>query len=152
MRKIIAKRMKKKKEREKKAHQKVLIRRQSLRKSKDEEDKLNKKNKNVIKFQKDVDDLNKWADTIMDKLDKKTLIQIEKNYEILKGLEEEYESEIKNKQKLNEELESKGLFSLENKLNYLHNELVEEQKNEECNSTKKEVADISVCKAPLEEN
>lgn len=46
--------------------------------------------------------------------------QLEKNLKILEALEEEYDREQKNRQQLNEKLESEGHFTLKEKLDALH--------------------------------
>lgn len=150
--------LKKKKEREKEAHKKVLARREALRAPKIEENKLRKKMKRIGKLQKDMDGLSQWADDVLLKMNDKTLSQLERNAQILKALEAEHEADREKKQKLNLDLESKGLFGLQDKLSYLHNELVEQQKSagfdsfEEAELVKatkprKEVAEVTVLKA-----
>jgi Na+/phosphate symporter len=72
--------------------------------------------------------LNVWADDVLLKMNEKTLVQLEKNAKILKALENEYKEERDKKIKINEELEADGFLTLEEKLNHLHNKLVDEQK------------------------
>lgn len=140
-------RLKKKKEREKEAKKKVLARRNAIRAERVEENKYKKKLKRVSQLQKEMGDLSQWADDVLIKMNNDTLSQLEKNAKILKELEKEYEVDKSKKQKLNDDLEQKGLLNLNEKLNYLHNELVEEQKlNYE--KSGKEIADVSICKAP----
>lgn len=122
------KRLKKKKIREKEAKKKVLSRRVASRASRIEENKERRKLKRVEKLQKEMGDLSNWADDVLMKLNNSTLCQLEKNAKILKALEDEYVEEIEKKNLLNKDLEDKGLLSLSDKMNYLHNNLVEEQK------------------------
>lgn len=173
------KKAKKNKEREKEAKKKVLARRAALRAPKIEENKLKKKMKRIGKLQMDMGDLNVWADDIFMKMvnaDEKTLSQLERNTQILKALEEEYVGEKARKDNLNSGLEAKGCTTLEEKLNHLHQQLVEDQKasgeeilaeeialaksatdvglagNAECafkSKPKKEVAEVTICKAPV---
>jgi len=144
------KRLKKKKEREKLAKKKVLSRRNSIRMEKIEENKFNKKLKRIKELKKDMSELEQWADNILCNMSNDTLSQLEKNAKILKEIEKEYEKEYSKKKKLNDDLEQKGLHSLQDKLNHLHNELAEKQKNEciDLLDKKEEVAEVSVLKAP----
>lgn len=158
------KRLKKKKEREKEAKKKVLARRAAMRAPQIEANKEKIKMKRIVKLQKDMGELNMWADDVLSKLSNETLTQLEKNAQILKSLEKEYEKERNTKKNLNSSLEEKGFNTLHDKLNYLHNEYVEQQKaagntvlQEElalaeeaniCSTNKKEVANVEVCKAP----
>lgn len=157
------KRLKKKKEREKEARKKVLVRRAAIRAPQVEANKEKKKMKRVVKLQKEMGELNMWADDVLSKLSNDTLTQLEKNAQILKALEKEYEKETKNKRNLNNGLEEKGITTLHEKLNYLHQQFVEQQKSlgedvlkEELALAEdaavlrqaKEVAEINVCKAP----
>lgn len=142
------KRLKKKKEREKLAKKKVLARRNAMRMEKIEENKFNKKLKRIKELKKDMVELDKWADNILCNMKNDTLSQLEKNAKILKEIEKEYEKEFSKKKKLNDDLEKKGLHSLQEKLNHLHNELAEKQKNEGVDllDKKEEVAEVSVSK------
>lgn len=164
MSKMSPRKLKKKKAHEKEAHQKVLSRRAALRAPKIEANKERKKMKRVGKLIKDMDGLNQWADEIFMKMSDKTLSQLEHNAQILKGLEAEWQQEKDKKQKLNSSLESKGLFELQDKLNFLHNELVDQQKaagieilgedwavtqeTSPAKKSRKEVAEVTICKAP----
>ena len=153
-------RLKKKKEREKQAKKKVLIRRNAMRSIQNEENQYNKKLKRVEKLQKDMGDLSEWADDVLMRMNNNTLIQLEKNAKILKALEAEYEKQRSKKEKLNNDLEDKGLLTLQEKLGHLHNELVEQQKAAgievladelllaQDNSVPKDVAEVTICKAP----
>ena len=153
-------RLKKKKEREKQAKKKVLARRDAMRAPQIEENKQKKKMKRVLKLQKDMGDLNMWADDVLSRMSNDTLTQLEKNAKILKALEKEYEQELNKKKNLNNSLEEKGITSLHEKLNYLHNEFVEQQKSagiqildeeislaEQAKTCNKNVAEVTVCKA-----
>jgi hypothetical protein len=135
------KKLQKKKDREKEVKKRVLNRRTAIRAPKIEENKNRKKMERIAKLQKDMNDLNVWADDVLQKLDSKTLTQLERNAQLLKGLEEEYEAERLKKDSLNSDLESKGLHSLDEKLNHLHQNLVQSQRNS------KEVAEVTICRA-----
>lgn len=156
-------RLKKKKEREKESKKKILARRKAIRAPQIEANKEKRKMKRVVKLQKEMGELNMWADDVLSKLSNETLTQLEKNAQILKALEKEYEQNLKSKKNLNDSLEQKGFATLHEKLNYLHNEFVEQQKSsgedvlkEELalaedakilSKSTKEVADVNVCKA-----
>jgi hypothetical protein len=160
MSKPSAKRLKKKKDREKKAKEKVLARRKAIQAPKIEENKHRKKMKRIAKLQKGMGELSMWADDILGRMSNDTLTQLEKNAQILKTLESEYEKEKAKKKQINNNLEDKGLISLQEKLDHLHNELVEQQKaagNEILKDelilakqarSQKEVAEVSVCRVP----
>ena len=135
------KKLQKKKDREKEVKKRVLHRRTAIRAPKIEENKNRKKMERISKLQKDMKELNVWADDVLGKLDSKTLTQLERNAQLLKGLEEEYEVERAKKSELNGDLESKGLNSLDEKLNHLHQNLVQSQR------TSKEVAEVTICRA-----
>ena len=122
-------RLKKKKEREKLAKNKVLARRNVARSTQVEDNQYRKKLKKVEKLQKEMSDLNGWADGVFMRMNNNTLIQLEKNAKILKALESEYKKEMSKKQKLNNDLEEKGLLTLQEKLNHIHNESAEQLKS-----------------------
>lgn len=122
------KQLQKKKQREKESKEKVAARRAVLRAPRIEENKFKKKVKRVAKLQKNMGELSLWDDAVLLRMDNAVLAQLERNAEILKGLEAEYEKEKSKKNQINEELEQKGLFTLEQKMNYLHEQLVEQQK------------------------
>lgn len=148
----------KKKKREQESHKKVLARREALRAPKIEENQTRKKLKRIEKLQKEMSGLNQWANDVLINASEKTLSQLEKNAKILNALEAEYEKELEAKKKLNQELEAKGAFSLEQKLEFLHNNLVEQQdslnvkisneENKVKKNSNKEIAEVSIVKAP----
>lgn len=148
---------KKKKDREKESKKKVALRREKIRESAREENKEFKHNERIRKLRKEMGELDIWADEVYKNMDEKTLIQLETNAKILKGLEREHRESFEEKQKINDDLESKGLTTLEEKVKYLHDKLVEEQSsliNEMANNClvnkpipKKEVSDVEVIKA-----
>jgi hypothetical protein len=100
------------------------------------------------------------GDDLMD-LPLETIKKLEKNMCILDSLEEEYNREMENRRKLNEELESQGYLTAEAKLGALSAEQIHAMKEREnfnigevggsaeCSfvANKKEVADIEVIKA-----
>lgn len=156
------KKLKKKKDHEKEAHKKVLARRAALRAPKIEENKMRRKINRVEKLKKAMQGrLGQYSDDVLLNMSETTLTQLEKNAQILDALESEYERERSKKSKLNLDLESKGLFTLNDKLSYLHDQFVEQQKaegvsfiDEDANLTdllkkpKKEVAEVTLSRAP----
>jgi hypothetical protein len=122
------KKAQKKKDREKRVRRQVLLRRAAIRAPEEEDNRLRRKMKRIAKVKKDMGERNVWSDEVLMKLDELTLTQLEKNAKILKILEEEYAQEQDKKSKLNQHLESEGCLTLEQKLNHLHQQLVEEQK------------------------
>jgi hypothetical protein len=163
MSKMTPKKAEKKKAREKESRKKVLARRDAIRSSKSAENKIRKKMKRIVKLQKDVENLGPLADDVLLNMSDKTLSQLERNAQILKALENEYEEERSKKDQLNSELESKGALSLSDKLSFLHNELAEKQrvvlegtprpvKTGDArfgSSAPGEVAEVTVLKAPV---
>ena len=117
---------KKAKEREKKV--KVARQRDRLRKSAKErrklevavaaEQKLARPNKPYISPEKHAARVDAKDDAIKE--------QLERNLKILEALEEEYLKEQEAREKLNDELESKGLHTLEDKIKYLGEKAQEE--------------------------
>lgn len=138
------KKAQKKKDRAKRVRKQILLKRAALRAPQEEENKLKKKMKRITKLKKDMGKLNVWADDVFLKMSEQNLSQLEKNCKILKALEEEYRKETENKKNLNESLESKGCLALEEKLNHLHNKLVEEQKALHENGLKIPAEDLKV--------
>lgn len=122
------KKFQKKKDRERRVRRQVLLEREAIRAPEREERKFQKKLKRVERLKKDMGRLNVWADELFLKMDDKTLSQLEHNAKILKALEEEYRDEHDRKVALNEELEAKGVHTLEEKLEHLHGRIVEQAK------------------------
>lgn len=113
---------KKKKDREAKAKARVLSRRHKIREARGEEVRaraLDKKFRERIKpFVKDPE---RQAE-IEASEEAKVRERLERNMQILKALEEEYEAEQNRKREFNEELESMGHEALKDKLNALEGE------------------------------
>ena len=111
-------RLQKRKGREEKVKQQLAVRRESLRDVAKTEREDWRRDKRIKKLQNELEHF----DQIMDERELQiasdaTLIQIEKNIEILKALEEEHNREMALKQNLNEELEEGGAMTLEEKMN-----------------------------------
>jgi hypothetical protein len=108
---------KKKKDRENKSKARVLARRHQIRSAIKEEAKAKKLEKKFRdKIKPFVKDSNKKA--IMDAADESRVKErLERNMQILKALEEEYESEQSKKNEINQSLESQGHETLKDKLN-----------------------------------
>lgn len=97
------------------------------------------------KFKKDqlvMEKLEEKMEEIYSKLPPETRAQLERNVEILKALEEEYDQEISKKQALNEELEIQGSITPEDKMKALHEKAVKQQR---------EIAEVEVIKAAKSE-
>lgn len=118
----------KKKKREERVRKQLLLQRQDKTEKSAAENRLRKKLNRISKLKKGLGQHNMWSDDVLLKMPEKTLSQLEHNAQILKALEEEFENEVRRKRKLNEGLEGEGLHSLEDKLNALHQRLVEDQK------------------------
>lgn len=124
------KKAQKKKDREKRVRKQILKQREALRKPAQEERAFQKKMKRIAKLKKDMGRLNVWADDVLLKMSDSTLSQLEKNARILKALEQQYEKETSTKRDLNRQLEEEGFVTLEDKMKFLHDRLVEQQKAE----------------------
>jgi hypothetical protein len=120
--------LQKRKAREEKNKKAKLHRQAVATKKRQEENAEFKKLKRIKKLQRDMGNLSVWADDVLMKLNDKALTQLEKNAQILKALEAEYAKEKDRKRELNDGLEAEGLKTLEQKMNALHNRLVEQQK------------------------
>lgn len=105
----------------------VLLKRRidSRAKLKQEKDQL-KQIKRIEKLQRDLDKMDQhFSPEQLALVDEKTMQQLEKNVEILKTLELDYEKERSFKTKVNQDLESKGLYTLESKMDFINNALSE---------------------------
>lgn len=120
--------LQKRKARDEKNKKAKLHRQAVATKKRQEENAEHRKMKRVKKLQREMGKLSVWADDVLMKLNDSTLTQLEKNAKILKALEEEYEKESKRKRDLNDDLERKGLSTLQDKIKHLHDQLVEDQK------------------------
>lgn len=91
--------MQKRKERERASKEKILKKREIIRgEARDKREEF-RKDKKIKKLQRDIVMLGQWADQVgMENIDNNTINQLQKNVEILKGLESEYEEEMKIKQ------------------------------------------------------
>jgi hypothetical protein len=163
------KKFQKKKEREKRVRRQVLLQRETLRAPEREERAFQRKMKRITKLKKDMGDLNVWSDNVFLQMNDETLSQLEKNAKILRALEQQYVDETSKKKDLNEQLESEGFNTLDEKLGELHSRLVKQQKalyadsglveerseayanaNEKLASCcGKEVSEVEVIKAPV---
>ena len=121
--------LEKRKKREKVGKEKALARRLELIKKKAAENAERKRELRLKKLQKEMYELDQWADMRhLAELDDKTIAQLEKNVEILKGLEKEFDKEQTQRESLNEELEEQGAVTLEQKMKVLQDrEVVKQQ-------------------------
>ncbi len=121
---------KKKKEREAKAHNKVVLRREAQHKKEAEEREVWRHGKRIVKLQRDLDRFGEsYPPEMYFQLPEETLKKLEHNVQILKALENEFSIEQAEKAALNEELEAEGFLTLEQKLKAAHDRLVNQQKD-----------------------
>lgn len=123
-------RMRKQKERERLKRAKILGRREAIRKvaKQDREDaRLEKRLKSIERGLDRFEDHHSIED--LRKLPEATLTQLEQNIKILQALEDEWQKEQDQRQQLNDELESEGYHTLEEKLRHSHDKLVQERDN-----------------------
>jgi len=115
------KQQQKKKARELKGKARAASRRHKLLQIKKEESRASKLNtqfrEKLAPFVKDPEKKKKFEEIEQ----QKNLKKIERNMEVLKALEEEYVREKEQKKQLNEQLESEGHVTLQEKLNALEN-------------------------------
>ena len=115
----------KKKVREIIAKNRVLARRNSLRKQASDEKKLSRLNK---KFRDKVNPIIKDEEKrkmMEDLKNQKILSKLEKNAEILRALEKNYEDELNRKKEMNSELEAEGYVTLQEKVNAMGKKAIE---------------------------
>lgn len=120
---------KKQKERKKKlrelvAKKRVLARRSILRKQASDEKKSSRLNK---KFREKIDPIVKDEEKrkIMEEVkNKKILSKLERNAEILKMLEKDYEDEVNRKKEMNKELELEGHLTLQEKVDAIGKKVI----------------------------
>jgi len=151
------KKMNKKKAREKDSKRKVLLKREALRAKVKEEREEKRKEKRIKKIQKDMGSLDIWADDVYKNISEDSLSQLEHNAKILKALESEAVDEEAKKEALNEDLEEKGHKTLDQKLQYLVGQGGPDQFETRSDiivapRIPKDVSDVEVIKAPVEES
>lgn len=110
------KRLEKKKNREIKSRKKILLRRNAIRKEAAENKRINKIEKEAEKQEpfrhmSRIHGATKTAEEIA--------AQIQRNFEILRALEDEYAKEMAEREGLNQALEAEGFVTLKEKLDYL---------------------------------
>lgn len=148
----------KKKDKEKEKKKKVLARREELRKQSREERQNYRLTKRIKKIQKNLGDANEWSEEAYHQLDEGTLSQLEKNAEILKGLEMEYDQETAKKLELNQQLEEEGHLTIKDKLNAIQQDIAQQQAEAisgngegpviDVNSGPAETSDVSIIRKP----
>lgn len=125
---------KKKKQREQKSKSRVLAKRKILRQQLSDEKKKSRLDK---KFRSKIKPIIKDPEKrkIMENIiNEKILSKLEKNAEILRQLEQSYLNEIEHKKALNQQLESEGHSTIEQKLSALENKIKEKMNDEEIES------------------
>lgn len=148
--------IKKKKERDQKAHAKVILRREAKHKKEAEQRETYRHGKRVMKLQRDLDRFGEsYPPEMYFELSKETIEKLEHNVQILKALENEWTVEQKDREEFNAELEAQGHMTLEQKMKAAHDRLVNQQKEaiEELpmevrfKGQPKETAEVGVIKA-----
>jgi hypothetical protein len=150
------KKFQKRKQREALNHQAVLKRREQIRVKAKEEREDVKRADRIRRLQRDLDRFDQFMEPeLLAAVSDETLTQLEKNVKILKALETEHSHEVNQRAELNQKLEAKGLLTLQEKMDFAAQELMEAQKaaaSAECKVSvrkpKREVAEVSVVKAP----
>jgi hypothetical protein len=121
--------LQKRKKREKETYKKILANRMILRaKAKEEKEEILKE-KRIDKLHRDLERLDQhFPREMLSATPEDTLSQLERNVEILRALEAEHAREMETKQKINEDLESKGYLTLEEKMEALQEMALAEAK------------------------
>jgi len=118
---------KKRKEREKKSHAKVLLRREAIRKERKEIARQNLLEKSLSPKKTPIVNNRELQLEQEEKKIEKIKEQLLKNQEILKALEEQYNQEQDARKQINENLESEGNMSLQDKLSAMHKSVIDSQ-------------------------
>ena len=118
---------KKRKEREKKSHAKVLLRREAIRKERRELVRQNLLEKSLSPKKTPIVNNRELQLDQEAKKTEKIKEQLLKNQEILKALEEQYNQEQDIRKQINENLESEGNMSLQDKLSAMHKSVIDSQ-------------------------
>jgi hypothetical protein len=154
--------LQKRKAREKSNRQQVLVRRELLRAPAREAREEMRREKRLKKLQRDLEHFDQvMGDRELLEASDDTLSQLEKNILILKALEEEYNREVEQKAKINQQLENEGYYTLEEKMEAARR-MFDNQSDmgvggsADCkvsvNRPIKDVAEVSVIKAPQSES
>ena len=163
----------KKKDRERESRKKVLARRAERRAPAQATRQLRRRIKRIAAIRKNLGSFDMYSDQTLLNMDTNSLSQLERNAQILRALEAEFEESQSQKSKLNEELESLGLHTLEQKMAHLNEQLVKQQReagfasaaeeramleeamgfggSADCHRPTKEVAEVEILKAPTAE-
>ena len=121
--------LQKRKAREKDAKKSVLAKRTEIRAKRKEEREEEKQERRIDKLQRDLHQMDQhFEKAALQAASNDTLAQLEKNVQILRALEEEYEKEAEAKKAINEDLESKGYVTLDEKMQALQQAVLEEAK------------------------
>ena len=118
---------KKRKDREKKSHAKVLLRREAIRKERKEIVRQNLLEKSLSPKKTPIVNNRELQLEQEEKKIEKIKEQLLKNQEILKVLEEQYNQEQDARNQMNENLESEGNISLQDKLSAMHKSVIDSQ-------------------------
>lgn len=124
------KKFQKRKNREKNIKAKLLVKREIKAKKLKEIDQEKAALDAVNKLVKQRVELEQWAKEVEGKIPADTHSQIQHNIEILKALEEEYANELKQKDNLQQKLQSEGLHTLPEMLDALQENTKENAKAE----------------------
>lgn len=131
----------KEKERKEKAKKRILARRKKIRDQYGQDKKAARLDRKFRTKQKPFikDEIKRET---MEKINnEKVLSKLEKNAELLKFLESEYERELNNKKIINEKLESEGHVTLEEKMSALEKKIKENMSESELESGKIDISD-----------
>ena len=122
--------LQKKRKREKENRKQTLKRREALRAPAREERAQRRAEKRIDKLQKELDTFQSFSHDAYKNLDESKMEQLEKNVEILRGLEAEWQEELNKKKALNSDLEKDGHMTLDEKLRAVSQATIEKQKAE----------------------
>lgn len=148
------KEFKKRKDRERESKNKVLSRRENIRKRSKEAHQEFLMNKRIDKLQREMDRMEMTLPENVKDLPDKTLKQIEHNVKILAALEQEHEDDLKKRQELNKELDEQGHTTLDEKVQAIRKDFLEHEQIRLVPKPRKykDVSDVEIIKAPVSES
>lgn len=123
-------RKEKKKNAEKK--RKILANRASIRSEAKTKREEARRDRQIRRIQKSMKNIEYYAPEFLETLPQKTLDQIEKNAEILRAIEDEYEAERQSRAQLNEILEGEGAVTMDDKMNLIAQRAMEQGEENIC--------------------
>lgn len=124
------KKLQKKRQKEKENRKEALKKREEMRKPAREEREQHRRERRISKLRSNMADYQFFDTESFKDLDDSKLEQLEKNVEVLRGLEKEWQEENNKKMALNKDLEAQGHATLDEKLRAVSEATIQQQKEE----------------------